>query len=164
MKIFLRWLRKVWTVLNGSCIKRTISVEDEESDKCFSSKVNNIQWNNDGGISRLSSCSRRLTTKRRIVFSFSFGSMSMNIDRSFHFSFFLGERSNDWMKCELMFSLELSLIEKVRTRLLIVIDSTQSAKNERTDRSMDGWKRERERRSIKCSVFFVQPISPFFFF
>jgi hypothetical protein len=56
--------KTIWTLLNAQCIKGTIYVEDQESDKCFYSKVNNIQ-RNVGGSSRLSICSRRLRKKKR---------------------------------------------------------------------------------------------------
>ena len=44
--------------------KRTFYVEDQESDKCCSSKVNNIQRSG-GDSSRLSVCSRQLRKKKK---------------------------------------------------------------------------------------------------
>ena len=44
--------------------KRTIYVEDQESDECCSSKVNNIQRSG-GDSSRLSVCSRQLQKKKK---------------------------------------------------------------------------------------------------
>ena len=70
IEIFFSFSRFIWTVLNVQCAacekKRTISVEDQESDECCSSKVNNIQRSG-GDSSRLSVCSRQLRkkTKRR---------------------------------------------------------------------------------------------------
>ena len=66
--------------------KRTIYVEDQESDKCCSSKVNNIQRSG-GDSSRLSVCSRQMRKKkrRRGTSSYSYthtGSIAMNVNGS----------------------------------------------------------------------------------
>jgi hypothetical protein len=61
----IRVFEQYWTVHVLQMRKRTISVEDQESDECCSSKVNNIQWSGVGDSSRLSVCSRRLRRKKR---------------------------------------------------------------------------------------------------
>ncbi len=78
MNIIERTICYIWE-------KRAIYVEDQESDKCCSSKVNNIQRSG-GDSSRLSVCSRQLRKKkrrRRASYSYTHtGSITMNVNGS----------------------------------------------------------------------------------